>query len=347
MTRANNLKESTLDNCHANREFSEGRRRVLTLLSGCLGASFAPIAFAQASYPSRPIDMIVPFAAGGTSDLIARILAVALGNQLKTPVVCINKLGAAGLIGMKYVAAAAPDGYTIGMAGTTSLTIAPQISNPPPYDALRDFTPIGVAATGPFLLVVAPNVKAGTIAELVSLAKQRPDSLNYGSSGHGSFHHVLTELFNRSAGIRATHIPFKGGAENVNNLLAGTVDYMFESSSSILNMVKAGKIRALAVSGGKRISDLPQVPSLSEAGFKDVVIESFSGIVAPAGVPPQIANTLSSALQTVMAQSSVREAILRTGSDPAFIDAGEFGKLLVMETGRWHKIIAEVGIKAQ
>lgn len=321
------------------------RRTAMTALTSAALACVAPsLGFAQDNYPSRPIEMVIPFAAGGTSDLIGRIVAKALSERLKTPVVVVNRAGAAGTLGMRHLAAAPADGYTIGIGGTTNLAISPYLMSPSPYDPIKDFTALAVAATAPFILVTSPQANFKSMGDLIATAKNKPGQLNFGSSGVGSSHHVMTELFARSAGFSAVHIPFKGGAENVSQLMAGTVDFMFESSSSIMSQVTGGRIRALAVSGSERLPELPNVPTVKEAGIPDFVVESVIGIVTPANLPPAVHARLSGAIDAILSDAAVREAIAKTGSGVPPIGKSEFQQRLRADAERWRRVIREAGI---
>lgn len=318
-------------------------RKLLGMLAMC---SLTATTFAQDNYPTRPIELIVPYTAGGTSDLIGRVVAKALSERLKTPVIVLNRAGAAGTLGMRQVAGAAPDGYTIGVGGTTNLAIAPYLATQAPYDPIKDFTPLAVAATAPFILVTSPQANFRSVDELIARAKGQPGKLNYGSSGIGSSHHVMTELFARTAGFTAVHIPFKGGAENVTQLMAGTVDFMFESSSSILPQITGGRVRALAVSGKERLPELPNTPTVQEAGVKDFVVESVIGIVAPAQLPPAVHAKLSGALFDALSDPTVRESIARTGSGVPPVGKSEFQDRLKADAERWRKVIRDAGISS-
>ncbi len=325
-------------------ECSISRRRLLLAASASMLGALPGLVKAETAYPSRAIELVVPYTAGGTSDLIGRIIAKGLSERLKVPVVAMNRAGAAGTLGMKVVANSPADGYMIGIGGSTNLGIAPLLMSPPPYDAVRDFSPLVMAARAPFILVASPQSKFRSLEELVAFGKANPGKLNYGSSGVGSSHHLATVLFARTTGFQATHIPFKGGAENVSQLMAGTVDFMFESSSSILPQIKADKVRALAVSGAERLPELPDVRTATEAGVKDFVVESTIGVVGPAKLPAETLKTLSSALREVMSDPVVRDAIAKTGSGVPPLGNDEFADRLKADAQRWRKVIADAGM---
>lgn len=321
------------------------RRRALVVGGMAAAAScWFGAAAAASGYPNHEIKLIVPYTAGGTSDIIGRIIAKGLTERLKVPVVVINRPGAAGTLGMRQVETAAPDGYTIGIAGTTNLAIAPYLISPPPYDPVRDFTALAMAARAPFVLVTAPKSNIRTLQALVAYGKAHPGKLNYGSSGVGSSHHLTTELFMQDTGFTATHIPFKGGAENVTQLLAGTVDFMFESSSSILSQIKAGKVHALAVTGEERLPELPDVPTVEQEGIKNFMVESTVGVVAPAKLPTDVFKVLSTTLHQMMQDPATRKAIARTGSGAPPLGEDQFASRLKADAHRWSKVIAKLGI---
>lgn len=311
-----------------------------------LAAVLAPWVPAHAAdYPTKPIEFIVPFAPGGTSDIIGRIVAQELQNELGVSVIVSNRPGAAGTVGLRAVSRAAPDGYTLGIAGSTALTVAPYLQNPPIYETQKVFTPLAVLASSPFILAVSPKMNVQNIQEFIALAKKNPGALNYGSSGVGGIHHVMTELFNQSVGIKATHIPLKGGAENVNNLLSGTIDYIFESAPSILAHIKGGTIKGIGVTSAKRQASYPDVPTMVESGATGFVIEPFVGLVAPANLPAPVKQKLLAALKKISEKPSTREVIRKTGQDPSEIRGAEFSAMLDDEIRKWQKVINDLGLR--
>lgn len=304
-------------------------------------------ASASGGYPDHPIRLVVPYAPGGTTDLISRIVAKGLSKELGQAVVVENKGGAAGMIGTAYAINAKPDGYTLAMGGTTSLTIAPYLRTDIPYDSRKDLTPVGVVATGPFILVTSPKIKVTTFKDFIELAKSRPGALNYGSSGVGGMHHVLTEKLNRTVGIDAVHVPFKGGGENTSNLLAGNIDYMLESVSSILPMIQDGRVKALAVTSGKRLAALPDVPTVAELIGADFNGDSIIGIVGPARLPSTVLARLGAALDKTMQSKEVRQGIEQLGSTPEYIPSLEFAQVIDSEVESWGKVARDADIPKQ
>ena len=232
---------------------------------GCAG--IVPLALAQ-SYPDKPIRLIAPSSAGGPADVIARIVAPGWAGLLGQPIVIDNRAGAAGLIGTEMVARAAPDGYTLLFGFSGPLAIAPQINAATPYDALKDFAPISLAASAPYVMLVHPGVAAKTVLELVKLAKARPGKLNFASGGTGVGIHLAGELFNLAAGVRITHVPYKGAGPGMAALLAGEVDMMFNGLSPALPHIRTGHLRALAVGGEKRSPLIPDLPTIAESGYQ-------------------------------------------------------------------------------
>lgn len=301
----------------------------------------------QENFPQHPIRLIVPYAPGGTTDLLSRIVAKGLGKELGQPVVVENRDGAAGMIGTGAVVKAKPDGYTLGMGGTTSLTLAPYMRLHPLYDTRKDIAMISGIITGPFVLVTSPRLNVNSFEEFVKLAKSKPGELNYGSSGVGGMHHVLTEKFNNTVGIKALHVPFKGGSENTSNLLAGNIDYMLESVSSILPMIQDGRVKAFAVTGEKRIKALPDVPTVSELTSTDFVGDALIGVIGPKGLPETTISRLNAALEKTMKQEEVRKGIENLGSVPVFIPSNQFGGRIFDEIDTWGKIANQAGIQKQ
>ena len=317
---------------------------VLSLLGSLLLATGLPPSHAADHYPNRPIKIVVPFSTGGTADSITRIVAEDLGKQLGQPVIVENRAGASGVIGTSYVARAAPDGYTLNMGGSTTLTIAPYLRKDKPYNSSADFTAVGMVAGGPFILAVPPKGPIGTLQELITYAKANPGKLNYGSSGVGSMHHVLSVKFSQLVDIDTHHIPFKGGSESATSLMTGDIGYLFESVSSILPMVQDGRVRAIAVTGSQRLAQLPQVPTIAEATKTDFAGVSFVGIVGPKGLPPDVVSKLGEALKTTLDNPGVRERIERLGSKPEFIPSERFTEIIESEVRAWSDVIRKAKI---
>lgn len=313
-----------------------------------LAAHAMGVASAQ-SWPTKPIRLISPFSAGSTVDIQARLMATPLGEVLGQPVIVENKGGAGGAIGLDFVAKAPPDGYVIGVATTGPMSINPYlVGSTVPYNPNKDFAPVAQYAVGPNVIVVNANVPARTVSEFVALAKMNPGTLSYASSsGIGSTAHLAGELLASVANIQITHIPYKGNAEAVTALLGGQVQMLISGLPPMIAHIQSGRIRALAVSGDQRMAQLPDVPTAMEAGFKDLDVTAWYGIVAPAGTPPEIIARLNDAFRKVMARPDIRERFLATGSEPKVTSPREFGDLIRSDGERWAAVIKKANVKAE
>jgi tripartite-type tricarboxylate transporter receptor subunit TctC len=302
---------------------------------------------AAQAWPNRPIRMIAVFSAGSSVDIMARTIAPPLGELLGQSVVVENKGGAGGNIGVDAIAKAAPDGYTIGIGTTGPLAINPHLMAKMPYDALRDIAPVVLLAVGPNVLVVHPSVPAKTIGELIALAKAKPGSLSYGSSGVGSTNHLAGELFRAIAGVDLVHVPYKGNQESLTDVLSGQIQILFSGMPPIASNIQAGRIRPLAVAGDKRLPAIPDVPAVAEVGLKGAEVMPWYGVIAPAGTPADIVNRLNEAIARVMARPEVRAKFQSTGSEPAVGTPAEFGTLIRTEGTRWRDVIRRANIKVE
>lgn len=306
------------------------------------------VALAQA-WPTKPIRLISPFSAGSTVDIQARLMATPLAEVLGQPVVVENKSGAGGAIGLDFVAKSPPDGYVIGVGTTGPMSINPYlVGSSVPYNPNKDFTPVAQYGVGPNVLVVNAAIPVRTVAELVALAKAKPGTLSYASSsGIGSTAHLAGELLASVANIEITHIPYKGNAEAVTALLGGQVQMLISGLPPMIAHIQSGRIRALAVSGDQRMTQLPDVPTAVEAGFKDLDVTAWYGVVAPAGTPPEIVARLNDAFRKVMARPEVRERFLATGSEPKLSSPREFAELIRSDGERWAAVIKKANVKAE
>jgi tripartite-type tricarboxylate transporter receptor subunit TctC len=312
-------------------------------LAGPLSAVASPNA-----YPAEPIRLIVPYSPGGHTDLTARVIADGLGKQLNKPVIVENKAGATGSIGMLAVTRAEPDGYTLGLAGSSNFVLLPLLRNEPPYKPAEDFSMINVPMTVAFVLVVANDSPFKTAEDLVTYAKKNSDTLTYASSGVGGIHHVGTEYFNELAGIKTRNIPYKGGSENVSALLGGQIDFMFEALSSILPQIKAGTVRALGVTPGTRVSHLPDVPTILETGVAGKYqFSAFSGLVGPAGMSASVKDTLAKAMSAALRSPEVIDRLNKLGTEVAGLDEKGFEDRLAAEISVWNPLIQRAGIPKQ
>jgi tripartite-type tricarboxylate transporter receptor subunit TctC len=298
-------------------------------------------------YPAKPVTIIVPFSAGGATDLSARAIAQLLTRQLGQPFVVDNKAGASGMIGMGLVARAAPDGYTLGWGGNSPMTVSPHLAKAPPYDPRKAFAPVSLAAISSWVLTTTPQLPVNSVAELVARAKANPGKLTIGSSGNGSAPHLLGELFKGAAGIELLHVPFKGEIDGVNAMLGNNVDMMFTSTSTAAPQVKAGKLKGLAVTTPKRDPAVPQLPTVAEAGQPDLTFEIFFGLVAPAGTPAPVVAKLAAAMRQAVADPSYRETMERGGIVATSSTPEEFAALLKRHNDRWLDIIKRNSITAE
>lgn len=305
----------------------------LSTLSGLAAAETA------AAYPSRPVKMIVPYAAGGGVDKIARVIGQQLAKGLGQAVVIDNRGGAAGNIGTELGVRAEPDGYTIVM-GAAALAINVTLYRNLPFDPVKDLAPITLIAKTPNIVVVHPQVPAKTIQELVALAKSKPGALNYASAGAGTTSHLAAELLDSVAGIKMTHIPYKGTAPAVTGILGGEVQVMLAPALAVLPLIKSGKLRALAMTGADRSSAFPDIPTVAQSGYPGFEASQWYGVLAPAGTPEPILARLNQEVVKAVKSTEVRNALLSEGSEPIGSTREVFGQFLKSEIGRWAKAIA-------
>jgi tripartite-type tricarboxylate transporter receptor subunit TctC len=313
-----------------------------------LALGMAPSATADDRYPSRPIHLVVPFVAAGTSDILARIIAEGLEKELKTSVVVDNKAGAGGNIGSDFVAKSAPDGYTLILASVGTHAINSSLYRTMPYDPVKDFTPVSLIATVPTVLVVGPSIKVNSVRELIALAKARPGQLNYASAGVGTTQQLAGEMLKQQTGIDVVHIPYKGGAQAVADLLGGRVTFMFPNIPVVYGQIKAHQLRPLAVASPKRSPALPDVPTMAEAaGLKDFDVSTWFGILGPAGMPPNVTNALNAAITRVLASTDIRAKLEKQGAEPLTSTSQEFGDYIKLELAKWAKVVKQAGIQLE
>ncbi|HXF65288.1 MAG TPA: tripartite tricarboxylate transporter substrate binding protein [Burkholderiales bacterium] len=312
----------------------------LALLAGLACAA----GFAQ-NYPSRPVRLIVPQAPGSASDTIARILASELSPLLGQQIVVDNRPGGALTIGMELTAKAAPDGYTLGYAPVGALAIAPNMVQKLPYDVLKDFQPIAQVAFNQMLLAASPQAPFASVRELIEHARRNPGKLSNASSGNGTPGHVGFELFKLMAGVNIVHVPYKGGAAGIADLASGQVQLMMESLNSITPHAKAGRVRALAVSGGKRSAALPEVPTIAEAGVPGYEATTWNGIVAPAGVPRAVVAKLNAEIKRALGSPPLKQKLAAIGAEPAGGTPEQFGELIRREHAKWGEVVRRSGAR--
>ena len=305
---------------------------------------FCASAIAQ-GYPTKPVKVVVPFAAGGAVDILTRVLGEKLQPVLGQPIVVEPVTGAGGNIGSAQVAKSAPDGYTLLMATTGTHTINPGLYRNMPFDAVKDFAPITIIASVPNLLVVHPDVPAKSVQELIALAKSRPGKLNFASFGHGTSNHLSGELLKSVAGIDVVHVPYKSAPQAVLEIVGGQVNFAFVNAPLALPQVKAGKLRALAVTGAQRSPAVPDLPTMKEAGL-DFVVESWYGLMAPAGTPEPVIRKVYGDTVSVLKRPEVVEAFAARGADvQVSASPEEFAKTVASEKARWAEVIAKSGAK--
>lgn len=323
------------------------RRAALGYAAGALTLR-ASLAFAQ-TYPARPIRLIVPFTPGGSSDVLARPIGQALGHDFGQPVVIDNIAGAGGSVGAERAAKSPADGYTLLMGHIGTLAVNPWLYPKLGYDPVKSFAPVAWVARVPNVLVVHPSVPAKNLQELISLAKDKPGQLAYGSGGNGSAAHLTTEYLKLQTGASFLHIPYRGTAPAVIDLLAGQVQLLFTGAPALLGHIRAGKMRALAVSSSKRIASLPEVPTVAESGVpgtQGFEADQWYGLVAPAGTPVEVVAVLNQHVNRALASSELRTHFATEGAQPTPATPQAFGQLIAREIARWEKVVKGAHIKA-
>ncbi len=315
-------------------------------LCGVLGPALAPSRGLAQDFPNRPIRLIVPFPPGGPNDIIARLVGKRMSEILKQPIVIENRGGQGGVVGTDVVAKAAPDGYTIAISSAGALAISPSMEKVV-YDTLKDLQPITLVATVPEMLVVATSVPANNMKELVALAKSQPNKLNFASSGSGSLPHLAGELFKLQAKIDIVHVPYRGAAPAVNDLLGQQVQMVFLDLPVLLAQVKAGKLRAIAIGATHRAPSAPDVPTTAEAGFPNLQTENWYGMVAPAKTPAPIVAILNKAAIKAMKDPDVKSKLADQGATLVGDTPEHFGAYIASETKKWAGVIKDAGVPVQ
>ena len=319
-------------------------RPLARALGACAIASFALCSMAQ-DYPARPIRMIVPQAPGSASDTVARLIAAELTTLMKQQIVVDNRPGGALLLGLDLTARSVPDGYTIGYAMIGALAISPNMVQKPPLDVRKDLLPLSQMTTGQMLLAASPTTSLKSVRELIDFAKQHPGKLFNASSGNGTPGHVGFELFKFMTGTQIVHVPYKGGAAGIADLIAGQVQVMLESTNSITPFVKTGRVRALAVTSPKRAPALPDVPTVAEAGVPGYELTTWAGIVGPVGLPQPIVARLNAELNKAAASPVFKEKATAIGSEPFSGTPQEFGQFIRSEYVKWGEVIKRSGVR--
>ena len=319
-------------------------RRKTPLL--CVFLALALATSARAEFPERPLKMLVGFSAGGGTDVAARIVAPGLSEALGQAVVVENRPGASGLIAAEAVARATPDGYTLMMGSQTTLAVAPVLYRKFTLDAPRDFAGVALTSTSPLVLVVNPNVPAHSLAELIALAKKQPGKLNFASGGVGTTPHMAGELFRLTAGIDLVHVAYRGEAPAINDLVGGQIPMMFSNLSAVIGQIHAGALRALAVASPKRSATAPDIPTLAEQGLNGCEVETWFGVVAPAGTPRPAVEKLNAGLRRVLALDDTQKRLAGLGMTAAAGSPAEFDTMIKAEIAKWGKVIRDADIKA-
>jgi tripartite-type tricarboxylate transporter receptor subunit TctC len=316
----------------------------LRVLAIVVAALATPLAFAQATYPSKPVRLVVPFPAGGTTDLLARAAGQKLSEAWGQQVIVDNRPGAAGNIGSELVAKAAPDGYTLLMGTVGTHAINPSLYAKMPYDHVKDFVPVILVAGVPNVLVVNPGLPVNSVAELIAYAKANPGKLNFASSGSGTSIHLSGELFKAMTGVEMTHVPYKGSAPALTDLMGGQVQLMFDNLPSSLAFIKAGKLRALGVTSAARAMALPDAPAVADTvpGFE---ASSWFGILAPAGTPREVVMKINAETAKWLASPDAKEKLASQGANAAGGSPDVFAKHIQTETAKWAKVVKDSGAK--
>ena len=320
--------------------------RLLRIFLSLSLLQFAALATAQ-TYPAKSVRMVVPFAAGaGSNDIMARLIAQKLTDSFGQHFVVDNRPGASGIIGCDIVAKAQPDGYTVLMMSLT-FTVLPSLFSKLPYDTMKDLTPVTLVASAPLMLVVNPSLPAKSVQEFIAYAKANPGKLNFGSGGAGATPHLAGEMLKSMAGIQVTHIPYKGGAPALADLIGGQIQFMLENIPGTLPFAKAGKLRALAVTDLKRSPLLPDLPTLDESGLKGYQIVGWNGLFVPAGTPPAIVNKLYTGVVAALALPDVKERLTVLGADGVGDTPQHFAAFIKADIAKWAQVVKTAGIKIE
>lgn len=330
---------------------NEQRRRFNRIAMAAAGLAAAPRLFAQAEnaadYPSRPVRLIVPFAPGGGTDIVARTIAQKLGETFKQPVVVENRAGGNGTIGANAVAHAPPDGYTLTMITASHSVNVTLQGTKHPYDLIKDFAPISQVTTQPYVLVVNPKLPARSVRELVALAKASPGKLTYGSSGVGGTSHLSGALFCVLAGIEMTHVPYRGGEPAMADVISGQIDMLFSTRLQSRGFVEAGQLRPLAVTTARRSPATPELPTMQEAGVPGYEVAGWYGMLAPAGTPAPIVDKLNREIVRIVHLPDVTAKMAADGSEPVGSNPAEFAAHIQREVDKWRDLIHRTGIKTE
>jgi tripartite-type tricarboxylate transporter receptor subunit TctC len=321
------------------------RRTVVAILA--LAALVAGPARAQSDWPTKPVRLVVGFAAGGISDVLARAIAAKMSTIVGQQVIVDNKPGAGTTIAGEAVARAEPDGYTLWLQDITTHAINASLYAKLPYDSIRDFTPIGLIASTPLMLVVHPSTPAKNVQELIAVLKEKPGAYSYGSSGNGTILHLTSELFKNQAGVDVVHVPYKGSNPATQAILGGEVAFVFSTMPPAVSNAKSGKLRALAVTTPKRVGAAPDVPTMVEAGMPGFEIVLYSGILGPKGMPPALVQKINQAFAQTIATDEIRRVYEQLGADPITGPPSQLAALIEAETAKLGKLVRQTGAKVE
>jgi tripartite-type tricarboxylate transporter receptor subunit TctC len=298
-------------------------------------------------YPNKPVRIIVPFPPGGVADIIARPIAERLQRSLGQPTVVESRGGATGTLGASFVAHSPPDGYTLLLGTTNEIAMSPTLYKSLPYDPTKAFAPVTSVAVFPNVLVVGTDVPAQDVAELIALARNKPNTLTFGSSGVGSTNHLTLEIFQRQANVAIQHVPYRGGGPAVNDVFGGHITGMFATLPSAISLIKAGKLRALAVTGTHRSAALPDVPTSQQLGLPELVVTTWNGVLAPAGTPADVIERLHVALTSAVSDPELKQTFAAFGAETELISPEQFATRIREDFDRWSSVIKHAGISAE
>ena len=316
------------------------------LIAACAVTAALMSTVGAQSFPNQTIKIIVPFTPGGSNDVVAREIAQGLQTRTKQTTVVENRPGGGGTIAYQFVAKSAPDGYTL-MIAPASFTIGPHLAKKQLYHPIKEFAAVNLVADVPFVMVVPASLPVKSVQEFIALAKKSPNKLTFGSVGQGTPQHLGGELFKMSAGVDLIHVPFRGATVVLPDLIAGRIDMFIGAVNSLLELIKDNKLRPLAVTGTKRIASLPDVPTMAEVGLPDVMIGSGVGLVAPAGTPPAIIETLNREINAIIADKGFHERMAKIGVDVVGTSAADYAKSLASDYAKWAKVTKAAGIEPQ
>jgi tripartite-type tricarboxylate transporter receptor subunit TctC len=320
---------------------------LLAAIAACIGMLAAAGPGLAQPYPARPIKIIVPTPAGGPVDVIARLVGNYLGSTIGQPVVIDNRPGAGNTIGSKEAAQAEPDGYTLLYSSASGLVFAPMLQKNVGYDPVTSYAPVALVAQSTSILVVHPSVPVKTVQELVAYAKANPGKVNFSSGGIGVLPHLMGEWFKSMAAIDIVHVPYRGGGPSINDLVGGQVQMTFEGAGVLVPLIETGKLKALAVTSARRLSELPDVPTMTESGFPTFVSTSWTGLLAPARTPAEVIVRLNSQINDGLKSAEFKTALAKVGNEPIGGSPQDFADLIKADIAKWEPVVSALGLKAQ